>query len=73
MQAQFDRSGKVIPIKFYWQGHNYSIESIGRRWKDRHGLHILVQANALQVYELLYQADNEQWLLVRKPRFGTRA
>lgn len=66
VQARFDSSGKAIPIRFCWQEQDYLVESIGRRWRDAQGLHILVQIHTQLVYELLYQAESEQWWLVKK-------
>ena len=73
VHARFDSSGKAIPTKFFWQGQHYFIESIGRRWKDSQGVHILVQTGAQQVYELLYHGEIEEWWLVKRPRLDLSA
>ncbi|HWQ83724.1 MAG TPA: hypothetical protein VN363_04110 [Anaerolineales bacterium] len=73
VQARLEASGKLIPIEFSWLGRTYFVSSIGRRWKDSQGQHILVQANGEQVYELLFQAGAEQWWLVKKPVFPSVA
>lgn len=73
VQARFEPSGKPVPIEFRWQGRTFFVQAMGRRWKDSQGQHILVQAGAQQVYELLFQTDGEQWWLVRQPGFPAMA
>ncbi len=68
VQVRYDPTGKLNPVEFRWRGQTFFLHAIGRRWKDGQGLHILVQAGQ-QVYELLYQAEHEQWWLAGKPDF----
>ena len=68
VQVGYDPRGKLNPVEFRWRGQVYFVQAIGRRWKDNQGLHILVQSGQ-QVYELLYQGENEQWWLAGKPDF----
>lgn len=68
VQVRYEPSGKLNPVEFRWRGQAYFVQAIGRRWKENQGLHILVQSGQ-QVYELLYQAENEQWWLAGKPDF----
>jgi len=59
--ARFDPQGKIIPLSFTWRGSTYTVDSIGRRWQDEAGLHILVMAPAEQVYELVYAPGEQHW------------
>ncbi len=72
VQVRSEPSSKLNPVEFRWRGQTYFVQAIGRRWNDSQGLHILVQAGAQQVYELLYQAENEQWCWLENPIFPVK-
>ncbi len=64
--ARFDRRGKAIPTEFERDGISFPIVSVGRRWKEADGEHILVMvAPDDSVYELLYIRDDGGWELVK--------
>lgn len=63
VMARWDTQGEVTPIQFRWQGSLYGIESVGRRWRDESGLHILVMPSGERVYELIFQPDQMKWFI----------
>lgn len=65
--SKFDARGTVIPLQFTWQGRSYPVESIGRRWVNGDGQHILVMAPSGKTFELLYIHSEERWYLARSP------
>ena len=59
-------NGKVTPTSFTRQGEIYQVESVGRRWLDDDGQHILViTLPDNRAWEVLYNPDDESWLLIR--------
>jgi hypothetical protein len=65
VSAHFDLDGKITPTVFTWQGHQYTIESIGRRWRDEQGTHILVMIPGGRVFELLFESAEGYWYMAR--------
>jgi hypothetical protein len=64
--ARYDRGGKAIPTEFVWDGVRFAIVSVGRRWKEADGEHILVMvAPDDSVHELLYSPNDGRWQLVK--------
>jgi hypothetical protein len=63
--ANFDLDGKITPIDFTWQGRQYTIESVGRRWRDEQGTHILVMIPGGRVFELLFGSAEGYWYLAK--------
>jgi hypothetical protein len=65
--ARFDQEGIASPLSFTWQGKNFPINSIGRRWEDAEGQHILVMVMvpAERVYELVFIPSVGRWYLGR--------
>lgn len=61
--ARFDDQGNITPLQFNWQGSPYQVESVGRRWRDEAGQHILVMAPGGRVFELLYTFSEGRWYL----------
>jgi hypothetical protein len=61
--AKFDPQGNVVPQQFTWQGNSYPVESIGRRWVDGTGQHILVMIPNGKVFELVYAPLEGHWYL----------
>ena len=58
---------KVLPKSFIWCDKQYMVESIGRRWQDEKGEHLLVMVGLNQrVFELLFDSKSEQWWLARR-------
>ena len=58
---------KVSPRSFIWRDKQYMVESIGRRWQDEKGEHLLVMIEpGLRVFELLYDSLDEQWWIARR-------
>ncbi|MEW6717597.1 MAG: hypothetical protein AB1345_08845 [Chloroflexota bacterium] len=53
VQLLLDDQGKAIPQKIIWQGQTFLVDSIGRRWVDENGEHILVQLRDQRVFHLL--------------------
>jgi hypothetical protein len=65
--ACWDTQGEITPLNFTWQGRAYQVVSIGRRWRDETGQHILCMAPGDQVFELVFQAAQECWLMAFHP------
>jgi hypothetical protein len=61
--AHKEIGGQWEPDRFIWQGTNYKILEIGRRWQDEDGQHILVMVLGGQVYELILDIDQISWYL----------
>jgi hypothetical protein len=59
--ARFDKSGKIWPMRFVWQGREIQVEAVGRRWARDGAQHILVMALGGQVFELVFQNDTATW------------
>ena len=63
--ARFTPKGLVIPVSFTWQGQLYQVDSIGRRWKAKDGLHILVMTPGNRAYHLIFNDIDNTWMLIR--------
>lgn len=63
--AKFDTGGTITPLRFTWQGQEFIVDSIGRKWEDPEGLHILVMIAGGQVYELVFLLAEGRWHLGR--------
>ncbi len=61
--ARFDEQGTISPLHFTWKGGIYRVESIGRRWLDESGQHVLVMASDGHFYELIFQSGEGRWYL----------
>lgn len=60
--ARYDKRGRAMPTSINWQGIDYFVSSIGRRWVEDDGQHILVMVPGV-VFELLYKPVEEEWYL----------
>jgi len=69
--ARTNLYGKIIPLRFEWDGQVIQILSVGRRWLSDKGEHILVMIPGDRVVELLCQ-HNMCWSLKRIPALGKR-
>jgi hypothetical protein len=65
VSADFNKDGMLTPRIFTWKGRQYTIDSIGRRWWDENGNHILVMIPGGRVFELLFVPAEECWYLAR--------
>lgn len=63
--ARFDLDGMITPVRFSWRQVEYPVVSIGRRWDDESGQHILVMVPGDRVFELIYQPSSGMWQLRR--------
>jgi len=63
--ASFDLGGVITPHRFTWQQVDYPVASVGRRWMDEAGQHILVMVPGDRVFELLYEPPTGLWYLRR--------
>ena len=61
--ALFSPDGSITPTRFKWQGDDLFVSSIGRRWVDGAGHHILVLDPNEQVFELLYVPGEMHWYI----------
>jgi hypothetical protein len=69
--ARFDSQGNITPISFTWQGSVYTVESIGRRWEAKDGLHMLVMVVGNRAYHLVYNGKSKTWKLIRGTEIPT--
>ena len=65
VSADFDTDGTIKPRTFTWRGGQYTLDSIGRRWRDENGIHILVMIPGRRVFELLFVPVEGRWYLAR--------
>lgn len=63
--ANFDLQGEVTPKRFTLKKVEYQVVSVGRRWIDEDGLHILVMVPGERVFELLFLPGSGTWFLRR--------
>jgi hypothetical protein len=59
-------SGSVYPERptaLYWQGQRLEIEKIQQAWHTPQGRCFRVQTVDLQVFELVYQQAEDDWLI----------
>ena len=71
--ARFDSQGRVNPMRFIWQGSAYPVDSIGRRWVDETGQHILVMIPKGDVFELIFDPLSGRWYLEQVGKRGAVA
>jgi len=62
--AEFDSQDKIMPLQFVWKGVSFPVDSIGRRWEDDRGQHILVMIPGGRAFELLYTKTERAWYLI---------
>ena len=63
--AQFDLQGRITPLGFVWQGRSYRVDSTGRRWEAKDGLHILVMVPGNRAFHLIFNRQTSIWQLIR--------
>jgi nicotinamide-nucleotide amidase len=63
VQGWFDMQGQAHPEEFLWEGTRYLVASLGRRWQDDTGQHILVMDHQDRVYELVFKDQETGWKL----------
>jgi hypothetical protein len=61
--ARFEKDGKIIPLSFVWHGHRYTVDNTGRRWQAEDGLHMLTMTASGRMFELVFLAGENRWLL----------
>lgn len=61
--VRFDEQGEITPLHFSWKGSVHRVESIGRRWKDAQGQHILVMATDGRIYQLTFISGEGRWFI----------
>lgn len=61
--ARFETDGRITPLSFVYQGETYPIDSLGRRWKDEAGQHILVMVPGERIFDLVYVPGEARWYL----------
>jgi nicotinamide-nucleotide amidase len=61
VQDRRNAQGQVQPVSLALDGISYRIESIGRRWQDSEGEHILVMIKGGKVFELVHASPGGTW------------
>jgi hypothetical protein len=69
--ARFDIQGRITPLNFVWQRRAYRVESTGRRWEAKDGLHILVMVSGNRAHHLIFDYGKRIWKLVRSSEIPT--
>jgi hypothetical protein len=63
VETRTDEAGETTPVRFKWNGRWYTIDSVGRRWQDERGRHVLVMVPGGQTFELLFTITEGRWYL----------
>ena len=63
--AKFEIDGQIKPETFTWLDNTYPVVSIGRRWMDEAGHHVLVMVPDNRILELLLSSADLRWYLIR--------
>jgi hypothetical protein len=61
--ARFDPQGVITPLNIMKDQKTIPVTSVGRRWSDPQGVHILVMVPGEQIYELLFANTQNRWFL----------
>jgi PncC family amidohydrolase len=61
VQVRSIAQGQVVPVSLGLDGISYRVESIGRRWQDAEGEHILVMIKGGKVFELVHASPGTVW------------
>jgi hypothetical protein len=65
--SRLNKVGERVPFSFTWRDKSYRVDGVGRRWEENDGEHILVMVQPKnQVYELLYEPEDDRWRMVKK-------
>ncbi|MEJ2635042.1 MAG: DUF6504 family protein [Calditrichia bacterium] len=63
------RNGKIIPLKFRWNGRVYKVKQVTGQWRESQGSvqnhHFSVQADGSDCFELLFNGADFSWKLAR--------
>ena len=62
--AHFNARGQIKPSRFVWAGKTYQVDSVGRTWTAKDGLHILVIAAENQVFHFMFIPQEGSWHLL---------
>ncbi len=61
--------GKIIPLKFRWNGRVYKVRQVNGQWKENQGyaqqLHFSVQVEDSDCFELVFDTADFSWQLAR--------
>jgi hypothetical protein len=55
--VRWEPDGSINPLRFTWQGQDYTVESVGRSWRADDGYHVLCMVAGNLVFELLLTSD----------------
>ena len=61
VRARYNSQGQALPVSLALDGISYMVESIGRRWQDADGEHILVMIKGGKVFELVCTSPGRIW------------
>ncbi len=69
VEARFESSGAITPLRFTLMGRPRQVKSVGRSWDvEGEGRHILVMAGHDHVYELLLRTPTLDWRIIGMSR-----
>ncbi len=61
VRARYNAQGEALPISLSLDGVDYRVESLGRRWSDARGEHVLVMLAGGKALELIYTPTTGRW------------
>jgi ribosomal protein L36 len=63
------REGKIIPLKFRWNGRVYIIRHVHGQWKQRQGyatqFYFSTRSDGADFFELMFDTGDFSWKLAR--------
>jgi len=63
------QDGRVIPLKFRWNGRVYKIRQVHGQWKARNGesyqYHFSVRCESPDCFELIFDTGDFSWQVAR--------
>jgi hypothetical protein len=69
IHARWEADGSIAPLGFTWQDREYTVQSVGRSWRDADGYHVLCMPAGNDVFELLLTPELAWYL---RPPAGRR-
>lgn len=67
VEVHFDIDGHIRPRRFSWNRNWLDVSDVGRQWMDSDGRHVLVMTGGRHTFELLLDAQDLAWRIVRAP------
>lgn len=63
------QGGKIMPLRFLWNGRAYPVKKINARWAEKLGsaqhIHFSVSSGGPDCFELIFDTGDFSWQLAR--------